>query len=146
MNKNPIISSYRQPRFILNNTQRDVVSEINKLIRNGQFKIIENHCMCGNDHEEDDMLITNRDCWGIHVGQVLCSKCGLIRNQYVFSSETNKFFYEDYYRKLYNSNRSLDPRYFKMQCKRGEGFYDVLRNLSIIDDINDVAELGCGAC
>ena len=141
----PIIKDYRQPRRKLSKSLLSVVTDINVMIDDGEFQLVDSHCMCGNNHENEDFLITNRDCWGLHIGQVLCSKCGLIRNRYVFSAESNRIFYEKYYRKLYNPNINMYERYFDMQRKRGEEFYSLLNNLSIIDDINNIAEFGCGA-
>lgn len=139
-----IIKSWRQPQRRLSKNQNRIIREINDLVDNGGLYLEENHCMCGNDHEENDILLTSRDTWGINIGQVICSKCGLIRNRFVFSSESNQIFYENYYRKLYNANSSYDT-YFNMQCKRGEVFVSLLNKLSILDDIKEIAEFGCGA-
>lgn len=145
MNKNSLIEEKYLPKTNLNDVQKQVVSEINEAILNGKLRLTQNHCMCGNDHEDKDVLISDSDFWGISIGQVICSKCGLIRNRYVFFPESNELFYENYYRKLYNVNDQVDYNYYKHQIHRGQSFVELLKELSIWNNICYVAELGCGA-
>ena len=145
MEQKSLIRESRFPKINLNKTQKRVVFEINDAIRSEIFHLVQNHCMCRNNHEEKDVIISIADIWGISIGQVLCSKCGLIRNRYVFSSESNTLFYEKYYRRLYNVNNCVDPVYYLGQNNRGKVFVELLKRISVWDDIYDVAELGCGA-
>ena len=145
MDKKSLIQEKRVPKILLNDVQKQAVSEINEAICSGKLLLIQNHCMCGNDHEDKDVLVSDSDFWGISIGQVICSKCGLIRNKYVFSSESNELFYEKYYRKLYNVNSKVDHVYYNGQINRGRSFVELLKKISIWNNIYDIAELGCGA-
>lgn len=140
-----LIKKKGAPQNSLNHYQKQVVNEIADAIKNEKLQLFQNKCMCGNSHDDKDLLITETDCWGIPIGQVLCSRCGLIRNKYIFSSESNVLFYENYYRRLYNSDTNIDYNYFAGQKNRGASFVKLLEDISIINSIDNVVEFGCGA-
>ncbi len=73
-------------------------ASINNLINdiNDNILILENnHCLCGNNNTEKDIIISEKDRYGIPAQQLICSKCGLIRSQKKFDDQSNIKFYKN---------------------------------------------------
>lgn len=54
-------------------------------LEDGTLKFIENKCLCHNEHPKNDIIISEKDRYGIAIPQVICSKCGLIRSRKVLT-------------------------------------------------------------
>lgn len=134
----PLLST----KHILDSTTQKYSNEINNAINNGTLHLKYNPCLCGSNG--NDILISSFDMYNINMEIVLCKNCGLIRNKYVLDEKSSDLFYQQYYRKLYNSNTQIDS-YFEKQITRGLGFVKLLKELKIYDKINNIAEFGCGA-
>lgn len=114
-------------------------------IKNGNLKLIKNDCLCKNKDEQNDIVISEKDRYGIPVSNILCSKCGLIRSEKIFDEESNNIFYKSFYRDLYSSDNKSNNKFFKNQVERGRSFLSLVKQNNILDCINNVVEIGCGA-
>lgn len=120
-------------------------------VHNKELIFVENHCLCGNDHPEKDVVISEKDRYGFAVPQVMCSKCGLIRSGVVLDKSSNRLFYEKFYRDIYlasSSEKSPTKQIealFDDQYRRGEGIFSLLQDRLPLDIITNVSEIGCGA-
>ena len=89
---------------------------MNRLIEaidDGGLKMIDNHCLCKNNNPEKDIVISEKDRYGIPVGSILCSRRGLIRSNKIFNESSNNLFYEKFYRDLYVGQHIPDNKFFK---------------------------------
>lgn len=128
----------------VNTLQKRAVQALNESIQNGTLMLVKNHCLCGNSHADQDIVISEKDMYGIFWPIVICSKCGLIRSDLVFDDDSNDLFYRQYYRDIYTTKQKVSP-YFETQVARGRGFVELLSQNKLLSEINTVAEIGCGA-
>lgn len=144
MCKFPLYTNDGKWTWPLSHKQKIALSSLKEDITNGSLKLVENHCLCGNDKEQDDIVISEKDRYGLPIPQVLCKKCGLIRSKHVFDNESNELFYKNSYRNIYTTG---SPTYFFFfnQIKHGETFADILDKQGVLTDIEKVTEIGCGA-
>lgn len=93
-------------------------------------------CLCGSDAA---ILIAKKDCYGTPFDTVVCGNCGLIRAYWQLTEDSQKLFYEKYYRNIYddlcNQEEKIIGRY-----KQEESTY-IPRCISKKDII---VEIGCG--
>ncbi len=144
MCKFPLYTNDGKWTWPLSHKQKIALSSLKEDITNGSLKLVENHCLCGNDKEQDDIVISEKDRYGLPLPQVLCKKCGLIRSKLVFDNESNELFYKNSYRKIYTTGSPTDFFFFN-QVKHGEKFVKILESKDILSKIDNVAEIGCGA-
>ena len=95
--KFPIWKNDGKPVRSFSDRNRNSVSMLLKAIENKELRLVENKCLCNNEHEDADIIIAEKDRFGLPIPQVLCSKCGLIRSKFVFDEKSNDLFYEKYY-------------------------------------------------
>ena len=126
-------------------TNKGNISNLKQLIREGKLILIENHCMCKNEHTEQDIVISEKDRYGFAIPQVLCSKCGLIRSRFVFDEISNSVFYANYYRGIYaqNIDKPMDSLW-NDQYNRGLRILNFIKNIISLDDISNLSEIGTG--
>ena len=113
-------------------------------ITSKELKLVKNNCICGNNHEDSDVVIAEKDRYGIPIKMICCSKCGLIRSDEVFDEKSNELFYAHYYRPIYSSLCVTDD-FFNDQYKRGRQFLKLVQKYVNLSEIEHVAEIGCGA-
>lgn len=129
----------------LSKYQKKSLNKLINLINIGELKLIDNYCICGNNNLENDIVISEKDRYGIPVSSILCSKCGLIRSGKIFDEYSNNLFYKNFYRDLYVGQHNPDNKFFYDQVIRGEQFLSLINKNKILDNILDVVEIGCGA-
>jgi SAM-dependent methyltransferase len=140
----PLFVYDKKPIVPLRESCKKSVAIVQNKIDRHEFNLIPNSCYCNNVHEERDVIVSEKDKFGLPIPQVLCSKCGLLRSGKIFDVKSNEEFYQKYYRSIYNSG--MDPElYFSIQRKRGLRYINLIKKLGIFDEIEYVAELGCGA-
>lgn len=115
-------------------------------LEDGTLEFIDNKCLCHNEHPENDIIISEKDRYGIAIPQVICSKCGLIRSGKVLDETSNRIFYEEYYRKIYLSSGEKPAKtLFENESKRGKTVLNLIKKYISPNEICSVAEVGCGA-
>ena len=96
-------------------------------------------CECGADH---DVVIAERDRYGLPVRTVICSDCGLMRTTPRLTAEATARFYDEDYRDLYSGPGNAQA-IFDSQRRRGENLLRLVARLLGRGDA--VYEIGCGA-
>lgn len=133
-----------------NDINRERIVELIEVIKKKELLLVENKCLCNNEHEDADVVIAEKDRYGVFVPQVLCSKCGLIRSSLVFDDRSNNLFYEKYYRGIYvlpdyRGDKDYFEALFQSQIYKGKRVLDLLNKYVNELDIINVVEIGCGA-
>lgn len=128
----------------LANNIKENVYRLRKAIEAGQLKLVQNHCLCKNLHPESDVVISEKDRYGLPIPQVLCSKCGLVRSGLVFDEESNILFYKDYYRTIYNikQNVPVDKIFEAHKDVAAILYNNIKKNINLLK-IHNIAEIGC---
>jgi hypothetical protein len=129
----------------LSSFQRSAIHDMQLDIVSKKLRLVGNCCLCGNCHSENDLLIAQKDRYGIAVNNILCSKCGLIRSGEVFDGASNSIFYAKYYRNIYVGEEGPSESFFIGQTETGSFFLKLVRQCCLWDDIRSVVEIGCGA-
>ena len=126
-------------------TQKQRVDSLLNAINQNQLNLVDNKCLCGNKQIENDSIVATKDAFGIPIKSILCSKCGLIRAEKIFTETSNAEFYKDYYRDIYNSGLGHINKYFELQNRRGNNFLSIIEKQYCLGKINNIVEIGCGS-
>ncbi len=142
--KFPLWQNDGKPAESFSEWNRENVSSLINAIKDGELHLIENSCLCNNEHPEKDIIVSEKDRFGLPLTQVLCSKCGLIRSGVVFDEESNDSFYEKYYRGVYTTECPSSV-FFQNQITIGENALALIKKHVNFNKIFNVTEIGCGA-
>ena len=69
------------PMINLSNFQKESIVKLLNAIDNKTLKLEFNNCLCNNQNVGNDIIIAEKDRYGIPVKNLICSKCGLIRSE-----------------------------------------------------------------
>ena len=133
------------PMITLSDFQKESISKLLNDIDNSILKQKINNCLCNNQIAENDIIISEKDRYGIPIKNLICSKCGLIRSEKVFDFESNISFYKYYYRDIYVGLSEPNEIFFEDQINQGIVFLTLLNKYIEINDINNLLEIGCGS-
>ena len=76
----PLYINDGRPSLALSEAQIAAVSEFNRKVENEEYRYTKNACLCGNQKDSSDWLISEKDRYGISNRVVLCRLCGVVRN------------------------------------------------------------------
>ena len=138
----PLWTNDGKPTVGLDNTQKSAILDFLDKIDKGEYKMVNNTCLCGGG---DDLLVSQKDRFGIPINIVLCKECGLIRTEKRLDDESTRKFYEADYRLIYVGYDQAQETFFDEQRDRGEYFLSLVSKFADIDNIKNVFEIGCGA-
>lgn len=139
----PLFKNDGRAVWPMSNLQRQYLSQLKEKIHTQQYTFISNPCLCGAE-PGNDLLISQKDRFGLPVNVVMCSHCGLLRNEMVFSQESCAQFYKEDYHGLVFGEKIPPRSYFNEQNERGLRFYNIVKNeLGDVPSLN-VVEIGAG--
>ena len=144
--KYPIYKNDGKAILKLSQSQKNTLKLFRAKIDNGEYKLVENKCLCKNNNAIQDIVIAEKDRYGIPIENILCSKCGLIRSGKVLDDESNIDFYKKYYRSIYGGYNNLGANeLFLNQISRGQKFLHLFEDKVPGTDVSNIFEIGCGA-
>ena len=129
----------------LNDLQKNQISNFLKKVTSGEYKFVTNPCLCGNTDKSLDILVAEKDRFGIPCDNVLCRKCGVIRLKERLDDYSTAEFYKNEYRDIYVGKEQASDNFFNSQAERGQTFYELVKKYVDISEIKTVFEIGCGA-
>lgn len=142
----PLYKNDKQPWRALYPNQVQELEIINKKIEGGEYRFIDNPCLCGCKDRREDVLLSGKDRYGIGINYLLCKKCALIRAEKILDKESLRLFYKDNYRKLYKGIQVPTSGFVeKDQHPRGQRLANLIEHQVGKGEINKVFELGCSA-
>lgn len=125
--------------------QTAVINQFNAKIAQGDYRLIDNRCLCGNNRSELDTVLVEKDRYGINIPSVLCGRCGLIRSEKLLDAESTQGFYSEEYRAIYTEAGATDA-FFEDQRRRGQYLLSLFTQCCPeVSSIKSVFEIGCGA-
>ncbi len=124
--------------------QKDALNEFENKVNTGVYNFIENPCVCRHK-KQDDIVITEKDRYGITINNLLCKHCGVIRTEKILDNKSTTLFYNELYRPLYLGEELASANFFKNQEIRGQLLYLTLNKLDILKTVKAALEIGCGA-
>jgi SAM-dependent methyltransferase len=94
----------------------------------------------------DDLVLAEKDRYGIPMRVVICRTCGLIRTDPRLTQEHFADFYDTEYRPLYGGHAAPDESFFNAQVAHGEQIAQHLQAAGCnVGPRRLVVEVGCGA-
>ena len=129
--------------YTMNDLQENSLNEFITKLKNGVYKQTLIECICGQSKNQDQIIISEKDRYGIPVNFFLCQKCGLIFQKTPLSEKSLNEFYRFEYNKLYKGGISDLDTLFEKALGRGKRFNKLVKNLNIYDKIESVFETGC---
>ncbi len=143
--KFPIWEDDKEAIVPINILQRKQINNFSNKVMNNEYKFVKNTCLCGNTDQDLDILVAEKDRYGISCDNVLCRKCGLIRLKERLDDHSTEEFYKNEYRDIYVGVETASDNFFDAQVQRGKEFLNLVQKYVDIKDINNVFEIGCGA-
>ena len=140
--KFPLYKNDGKPSITLTNIQQQAVNDFKAKLASGIYRLEDNPCMCG---AHDDIVITEKDRYGIPVRYVLCRNCGLVRQEKRLDDPSTALFYRDDYRSIYVGKETATEDFFTGQKLHGEKFCAIVEEYAGLSNIHKVFEAGCGA-
>lgn len=138
----PLYDNDEVPSLPLSATSLEAVQQVKQLIASSKLKLVETTCICGSTKGE---CLTNKDRYGFPIPSLLCHECSMVRSKFIFDEEGLASFYRYFYRAIYSNGPEGISALFKGQEQQGKGFLKRLTTLGLIDNINNVFEIGAGA-
>jgi len=143
--KFPLWKNDGMSSIILSEIQKKYISIFLDKIKKHEYRFVENPCLCGNMDRSFDLLISEKDRYGIPCKIVLCKKCGLIRLKERLDDYSTTEFYRNEYRGIYVGEELASNKFFKDQYIRGQTFLNLIKSYINLNEVNTVFEVGCGA-
>lgn len=129
----------------LNDLQKNQIYNFLSKVKSGEYKFVENPCLCSNKDKSLDIIVSEKDRYGIACDILLCKKCGMIRLKERLDDYSTAEFYKHEYRDIYVGEELASDSFFDEQKSRGETFYSLFKQFINPKEINTVFEIGCGA-
>lgn len=134
----------KQEIIYLSNFQKEKIKQVKEKIKQWKYRLVKNKCLCANDLEGKDVVISSKDRYWFDIEQLLCSKCWLIRSGQIFDNKSNQQFYEKEYRDIYVGEIENIDSFFKEQTIRGNSFLELFKKFQSKNNLS-VFEIWCGA-
>jgi len=126
----------------LSEIQKNHLKIINDKLIDGQYKLIDNDCICKENENINSRVISQTDRYGINLKTVFCLNCGSLRFNPYLDEESLKNFYKDHYQYFYKRYNDIE-KYFKNQEHYALELEKLLKQKDIKFD--SIFEIGCGA-
>ena len=96
----------------LNELQNLQIKNFVKKVDEKEYNFVDNLCLCGNTDKSLDILVAQKDRYGISCDNVLCKKCGLIRLKDRLDDCSTAEFYKHEYRDIYVGKEQANNEFF----------------------------------
>jgi SAM-dependent methyltransferase len=126
----------------LTSIQKNAVDNYRQKIEQGIYDLEEVNCLCGS---EQNILISQKDRYGLSVNTYLCKKCGMMWTNPRLTQTSIEEFYNNDYRNIYVGESQAPDDFFKQQIRHGEQIYQFVASVCTSKDNLTVFEIGCGA-
>jgi len=143
--KFPLYKDDKNPIEDISKERRLAVVEFEDKVKKGEYHYIENICLCANKDSAFDIVISEKDRYGISVKFLLCKKCSLLRSDKKLDSQSLADFYTYYYRRIYGDGLLSIENEFNGQVKKGNIYKRKLEKYIPLKEIETIYDFGCGA-
>ena len=124
--------------------QFEAIARVKSRMDLDEYRLVPVQCLCRNQDVESDWLVSEKDRYGFAVRTLLCRRCGLVRSERIFDSESIIRFYRDDYRAVYSGGEGSPEEVFLDQQKRGQVMCDLFHR-QVVSPMGFVFEIGCAA-
>lgn len=129
------------PAIRLSSVQADFRAALLQRLRAGEYRLeAQPLCECG---AAGSVQLAAKDRFGIPVGTVLCTACGLVRTSPRLATQNLPSFYDEIYHGLHLGVPQPDPSMALFRAGQGMAIHDYVADLLPAGALR-VAEIGCG--
>lgn len=128
----------------LNRVQINSIVDFKEKINNGIIKFEKTFCpVCKHNKSKN---ISTKDRYGLDYFSQLCKDCGLVYTNPIMDKESTYYFYNSYYRNIYNGiNQEKNfHKFFNDQVSKGHDIFKFIKHHLPNFNIHNVLEVGCG--
>ncbi len=129
----------------LNSLQKQTIESFKQKLASKEYDFVPTQCLCGNRDKNLDIVVSEKDRYGLAIKTLLCKNCGLMRSEKVLDDYSIGEFYKNYYRSMYKGKEIASEEFFNQNIRRGEVFLERVKSLGLLDDVNNVFEMGCSS-
>ena len=130
-----------EPRWSLNAVQESYRKQFLEKLSDGRYYLEDvPTCVCGSENSQPVMT---GDRFGLPVGMVVCTECGLLRTTPRLAAECLPKFYEDDYHGLHMGTPEPPPGQALFKSGQGSRIYEFIGPRVTGPSLN-VIEVGCG--
>lgn len=141
----PLFKDDKKAHVNLNDLQKQQIKSFIAKVDSKEYNFVNNPCLCGNRDTSLDIVVAQKDRFGIPCVNVLCKKCGLIRLKDRLDDSSTAGFYMNEYRDIYVGKEDASDAFFNAQAQRGQTFLNLVATHVDIKEIENIFEIGCGA-
>lgn len=123
----------------------EYIVKVKSKIKSWTYRLIDNKCLCWNNDDTRDIIISKKDRYWFEIPQILCTKCWLIRSWLIFDETSNTEFYKKEYRPIYVPQNTKLSKFFENQQSKGEKFYELFSKYVKSNTNLTVFDAWCGA-
>jgi 2-polyprenyl-3-methyl-5-hydroxy-6-metoxy-1,4-benzoquinol methylase len=142
--KLPLYLDDKKPIEKISINSQHAINEFNENIEQGNYKYIENRCLCGSTNKNLDVTISEKDRYGITVKFLLRQKCSIIRTDKKLDESSLSDFYTKHYRKIYGEDLASIENEFNNQTRNGGWYKTFLKQHIDLHNIKTIFDFGCG--
>ena len=122
--------------------QAEYLIRLRRKLDDGRYRLEEiGSCLCG---AREHVRVAEKDRFGLPVGVVMCTACGLLRTSPRLATECIPAFYEEDYHGLHFGRSTHDPEFSLYRKGQGHRIYSYVSDLLPESDLV-VAEIGSGS-
>lgn len=140
----PLFKNDGEAFFVVDHTKAPALERLKQKIATGEYAHEPIACVCGKQADAEDVLLAEKDMWGVPLDTIVCKDCGLIRSKTIFEPQAMQAFYEQEYKSIYYNSTEPNARLFSGQKQRGAGFLSLLQEQQLLDSVARVFDCGCG--
>jgi SAM-dependent methyltransferase len=143
----PLYRHSGAPWESLSASQEGALNRFRDKLQTGEYRLVENPCLCGSTRPELDRPLSEVDRYGLPVATLICSQCGILRSATVLDEPSTLSFYEFDYRGIYGQAAHPTEAFLNDQRFRGKRMADIFFAVAGDTGATDlrVFEIGCGA-
>lgn len=140
----PLFKNDGESFFVVDHTKAPALERLKQKIATGEYAHEPIACVCGKEADAEDVLLAEKDMWGVPLETIVCKACGLIRSRTIFEPGAMQAFYEQEYKSIYYNSTAPNERLFNGQRQRGAGFLALLQAQQLLAEVERVFDCGCG--
>ena len=141
--KFPLPNKNSEPLIELSLEQQRILKVIQEKIKNNEYRLIENQCLCKSPTKNNDTVIATKDRYGLPFQLCLCNNCGLLRTNPRLDNDSLAIFYGSEFSLLHRGSNTPTERYLNYVIPAGERLFAFIRDTIDLNKVVNVLEIGC---
>ena len=139
----PLNRSITATALTLTSVQEEALQALHRKLSSLEYQLRANPCLCGQQSEENDVVVLEQDRYGLPARMVVCKQCSLARTDPVLDDASLASFYEFEFSRLHRGATSPTASYLEYVLPAGESLFQFLTAHLPVKELADITEVGC---